>query len=89
MIARAEQSGSLHREMQGLSKHRSRLDMLFKKTLTFDIAKQQRSNLALSVNDAASCYDRILVNLAMLCSRRLGVTMEAVLAHSETLHLMK
>ena len=70
-------------------KNRSTLDVLFKKTLTFDIARQQRSNLALFDNDAACCYDGILVNLAMLCSRRFGLLpMEAILAHSENLHLM-
>ena len=47
-------------------KNRSTLDVLFKKTLTFDIARQQRSNQVLFDNDAASCYDRILVNLAIL-----------------------
>ena len=70
-------------------KNRSTLDVLFKKTLTFDIARQQRSNLALFDNDAACCYDGILVNLAMLCSRRFGVPKEAILAHSETLGLVK
>ena len=65
------------------------LDVLFKKTLTFDIARQQRSNQVLFDNDAASCYDRILMNLAMLCSRRFRVPKEVIMAHLETLRLMK
>jgi len=47
MIGRAENSGSLGEEMQGSRKNRSTLDVLFKKTLTFDIARQEQSNLAL------------------------------------------
>ena len=61
------------------------MDVLFKKTLSFDLCRQQRTNMALFDKDAASCYDRILVNLAMLCARILGVSSEAVFAHSETL----
>lgn len=38
-----------------------------------------------STIDAASCYDRILVNLDMVCARRLGMPVAAILAHSETL----
>ena len=45
--------------------------------------------MSLFDNDGASCYDRILVNLAMLCARRLGVPSERVFAHSKTLRLMK
>ena len=75
--------------MQGSRKHRSTMDVLFKKTLSFDLCRQQRTNMALFDNDAGSCYDRILGNLAMLCARRLGVPSEAVFVHSETLRLMK
>ena len=45
--------------------------------------------MAIFDNDAASCYDRILVNLAMVCACGLGMPVEAVLAHSETLRQVK
>ena len=83
MVGRAEEHGSLSEEMQGSRKHRSTMDVLLKKTLSFDLCRQQqRTNMALFDNDAASCYDRILVNLAMVCARRLGAPSEAVFAHS-------
>ena len=62
---------------------------MYKKIITFDIARQQRSNVAIFENYAASCFDRILVNLAMVCARRLGLPKEAIMANSETLRLMK
>ena len=89
MIARAERYGQLGDDMQGSRKHHSTMDVLFKKIIMYDISRQQRSPLAVFDNDAASCYDRILVNLAMVCARRLGVQTAAILAHAETLRQMK
>jgi Reverse transcriptase (RNA-dependent DNA polymerase) len=89
MIRHAEEHGILGDDMQGSRKNRSTHDMLYKKVLTYDLSRQQRSNLAIFENDAASCYDRILINLAMVCARRLGVPTPAILAHSETLRQMQ
>ena len=89
MVGRVEDRGLFGEDMQGSRKHRSTLDVLFKRTLSLDIARQQRSNLAIFENDAESCYDRILVNIAMLSARILGVPTGAILAHSETVRLMK
>ena len=54
MVGRAEDRGLFGEDMQGSRKHRSTLDVLFKQTLSFDIARQQRSNLAIFENDASS-----------------------------------
>ena len=62
MVGLAEAHGSLGEEMQGSRKHRSTMDVLFKKTLSFDLCRQQRTNMALFDTDAASFYDRILVS---------------------------
>ena len=73
MIGRVERYGQLGDNMHaGSRKHRSTIEKLFKKVITYDVLRQQRSNLAVFDNDAASCYDCILVNLAMVCARRLG-----------------
>jgi len=45
--------------------------------------------MAIFDNDLGSCYDRILVNLVMVCARRMCMPVESVLAHSETLRQMK
>ena len=84
MIGRAEEA------MQESRKNRGTMDMMYKKIITFYIARQQCSNVAILENDAASCYDRILANLAMMWARRLGLPKEAIMAHSEMLpRLMK
>ena len=56
MIARAERYGQLGDDMQGSSKHRSTMDVLFKKIITYEISRQESSSLAVFDNDAASCY---------------------------------
>jgi len=71
MIGRAEEHNALGEAMQGSRKNRGIMDMMWKKIITFDIARQQHSNVAIFENNAASCYDRILVNQAMVCARRL------------------
>lgn len=39
-------------------------------------------------NDATSCYDRIICNLAMMVSQHFGVTREAASMQAETLENM-
>ena len=56
MIGRAENYGQLGDNMQGSRKHRSIMDVLFKKTLSYDAyLKSKRSPLAVVDNDVASC----------------------------------
>jgi len=69
MVCNTEQYGILGDNMQGSRKIRGTMDVLTKRFYdSYNIARQRRSNQAIFDNDAASCYDQILVNLAMwLC----------------------
>jgi len=89
LVWQGEDDGITGDNMQGSRKQRSTMDLLSKKVVSHDISWQYRSNMAIFDENAASCYDRTLVNLAMVCARRLGMPVEVVLAHSETLCQMK
>jgi hypothetical protein len=47
-----------------------------------------RTGLATMDNDAKSCYDRIICNLAMMVSQNFGVNQEAASMQAETLQQM-
>jgi hypothetical protein len=48
-----------------------------------------KTNLATMDNDAKSCYDRIICNLAMIISQYYGVTQNVASLHATTLRKMK
>ena len=84
LVWQAEAHGILADDMQGYRKLRSTMDLQTKKIFSYNIARQsRRSNMAIFDNNIASFYDRILVNLAMVCVRRLGRPV-SIMAHSET-----
>jgi hypothetical protein len=56
--------------------------------LTYDNSRIYGSNLMTMDNDAKSCYDCILISLAMLASCPLGLPATVARAHSETLRNM-
>jgi hypothetical protein len=47
-----------------------------------------RTNQIIFHNDATSCYDRIIINLANLLARRFGMSKELCRIHGDTLHHM-
>ena len=49
------------------------IDVIMLKLLTYDNSRIYRSNLMTMDNDAKSCYDQIMISLAMLASQRLGM----------------
>jgi hypothetical protein len=53
--------------------------------LTYDISFASRRSLFIFDNDASSCYDRIIINLASLISRKYGLNRLVVLVHAKTL----
>jgi hypothetical protein len=61
------------------------IDAVMLKLLTYDNSTIYRSNLMTMDNDAKSCYDRILISLTMLASRRLGMPASVARAHAATL----
>lgn len=57
----------------------------FLEELKYDISYTTRRNLLNFDNDAASCYDRIIVSLASLINRKYGMHRSVVLVHATTL----
>ena len=72
-MAFAEHHNVLAPEQFGSRKnHRSVLAALNRR-LTMDLLRQHRQAGALCANDAKSCYNRIVHNVAVLSLRRLGM----------------
>lgn len=72
MLHRAEKHNAVAPEQYGSRKNMSAVDQSLNKALTFDLWRQQRQRGALCSNDAKSCYDRIVHNVASLCMQRVG-----------------
>jgi hypothetical protein len=72
MLHQAEKHNAVAPEQYGSRKNMSTVDQSLNKTLTFDLWRQQRQRGALCSNNAKSCYDRIVHNVASLCMQRVG-----------------
>ena len=73
MMHHAERHGALAREQYGSRRNHQCILAALNKRLTMDLLRQTRRAGALCANDAKSCYDRIVHNIATLCMRRLGM----------------
>ena len=62
MIRHAEEHNLLGEEMQGSRKNRGTMDALFKRVITFDITRKQRSN-----GIVTPLYGSMYKNLTMMC----------------------
>ena len=85
MMKAAEACNILAREQFGSRKHHQSITAALNKRLTMDILRQRRQAGALCSNDAKSCYDRIVHNIASLAMRRTGMPAEPVRSMFETL----
>jgi hypothetical protein len=85
MMRSAEASNILAREQFGSRKHHQSNTAALNKRLTMDILCQGRQAGALCSNDAKSCYDRTVHNIATIAMRRTGMPPEPVRSMFETL----
>ncbi|KAI2503136.1 hypothetical protein MHU86_11327 [Fragilaria crotonensis] len=69
----AEVSRWLNEGQFGSRKRRNAIDPVLVEELQYEISRATRRSVLLTNYDAASCYDRILPNLAALVSRKFGV----------------
>ncbi len=72
VMANAESAGSMVSEQYGSRKQRRAIVAALDKRLTIDLCRGKRVACGYCVNDAKSCYDRILHSVASLALRRLG-----------------
>ena len=73
MMEHGERSGFLAKEQFGSRKSKSAIEHALNKRLTIDIARQSKTPAVYIANDAKSCYDRILLMVAYLTMRHLGI----------------
>jgi hypothetical protein len=85
MMKSAEACNILAREQFGSRKHHQSITAALNKRLTMDLLRQRRQAGALCSNDAKSCYDRIVHNIASLAMRRTGMPAEPIRSMFETL----
>ena len=77
LLWRAEDLGMLHKDLWGTRKDRSANDAALMKELTFGLARVTGTALATFDNDAKSCYDRVVMTLALIICRKLGLPSKA------------
>ena len=87
MVESGETSNALHNSQYGARKSKDSTAAAFNKVLTYDIARQQRTNLCIFYNDAKGCFDRIVPSLAALACRRLGLPKKTARLMTEVLSL--
>ena len=78
MMSFAESCQILAPEQFGSRKNHQSILAALNKRLTMDVLRQRRQAGALCSNDAKSCYDRIVHNIAALCMRRTGIPQQPV-----------
>ena len=76
MVQFAEQNNVLRHEQFGSRLFKSAIDIAWKKVLTYKDARLTKTDLATFENDASSCYDRVIPEVALLACRRIGLPPE-------------
>ena len=74
LIQHAEKSGTINEGLFGGRPGREAQSLTFLEELKYDISILTRRTLFHFDNDAASCYDRIIISLASLINRKYGMS---------------
>jgi len=86
----AWQSNKLLGDSQwGSRPHRSTIDVLIQKELTYDLIRRRHYTAGLFDNAAASCYDRIVRPLTTLVDLSFGAAPTITALHEETIRKMR
>ena len=89
LVRRAVDYDLLHPGQHGSTPSRATIDPIMLTQLTTDLCRVLKHNIVRFDNDASACYDRIIVNLAMLVARRCGMPLNAIQTHAEALQFMR
>ncbi len=87
-MPQGENLGLFHENCYGSRPGRSATDPVTLEELQVSISYLSRTNQIVFHNDATSCYDRIIINLANLLARRFGMSQELCRIQGDTLHHM-
>jgi hypothetical protein len=85
VMVHAERLRALAPEQYGSRKNHQSVLAALSKRVTMDLLRQRRQAGALCSNDAKSCYDRIVHNMAVLALLRLGMAAAPIRSMFETL----
>ena len=84
-MQQADEANVLNEGQFGSRPNRQAPDPVLLEELQLDLSRVSRKTLVLTNYDATSCYDRIIPSLAMLASRKFGVSRSVTLANARTL----
>jgi hypothetical protein len=73
----AKKHGILHTAQNGSRRGKMAISTVLLKRLSYDIIRQTRMDACMFDNDATACYDRMIPSIAMLKSRRAGMSQAA------------
>ena len=84
-LFQAESFALLNDGQHGSRPNRNAIDPVFIEELQFELSRLTRKTLVQTNYDAASCYDRIVPNLAMVASQTFGVPKSVTASNARTL----
>jgi Reverse transcriptase (RNA-dependent DNA polymerase) len=88
LVWHAHDHDRLNQGQAGSRPGRNAIDVVIQKEMKYLYACLTRTGLATMDNDAKSCYDRIICNLAMIISQYFGVSSKAASMQAQTLQEM-
>ncbi|KAI2512752.1 hypothetical protein MHU86_1540 [Fragilaria crotonensis] len=86
-LYQAEALRELNEGQYGSRPRRNAQDPVLIEELQFEISRASRKMLVQTNYDATACYDRIIPNLAMMVSKKFGVSPFSTLTNAKTLQL--
>jgi ribonuclease HI len=89
LVWNAHDNDCIHEGQAGSRPGCNAIDVVIQKEMKYLYSRLSKTNLATMDNDAKSCYDRIICNLAMIISQYYGVTRNMASLHATTLRKMK
>lgn len=84
-LYKAEELKELNAGQYGSRPYRNAVDPVLIEELQFEISRASRKTMVQTNYDAMSCYDRVIPNLAMLVSRKFGVSDKNTTTNASTL----
>ncbi len=84
-LYQAEESKQLHDRQYGSRPRRNAIDPVMIEEIQFEISRLSRRTFIQTNYDATACYDRIVLNMAMIASRRFGVAKSVTETNATTL----
>ena len=89
VVWHAHDNDTLNNGQAGSRPGRNAIDVVIQKDMKYLNSRLTKTNIATMDNDAKSCYDRILCNLAMIISQYFGISNTSAAVQATTLKLMK